>query len=246
MPLDYSKWDRLGRQLDAEEKAEADREKARHRVKYEKEQLEKQTDYIEKHGHEPPKSTCCGFAGPEQIKEMRSDHKHGKEELSLEDRNEKKRKAVFATWEDGNRLFKEEKYQLAFDVYERGVLIINGIYGMDSKEHDEMLDLEKTLSLNMSAALLKLKEYGKAIEQCQIVLQSDPSCAKAHYRSGKAFLEMGEPEKAMEHLEKAKILDPEDSNIKKLARKVYSELIRANSKHKASLKQFASAFKSIS
>ena len=67
--------------------------------------------------------------------------------------------AVYATKEDGNRLFKEKNYKLAYKVYERGVLIINGMYQLNDKDEDEMEKVECLLDLNMALVSLKMDNY---------------------------------------------------------------------------------------
>ena len=49
----------------------------------------------------------------------KSEEEAKKPKLSLEEKNQKKLKAIEACRIDGNRLFKEAKYDLAFQVYDR-------------------------------------------------------------------------------------------------------------------------------
>lgn len=61
------------------------------------------------------------------------------------------------------------EYNEAFAVYERGVLIISGIYGVDDVEQQWYTDMEILLDLNMAACKLKLKQYQEAIDLCKMV-----------------------------------------------------------------------------
>jgi tetratricopeptide (TPR) repeat protein len=48
--------------------------------------------------------------------------------------------------------------------------------------------LNSKLHCNRAVVNLKLKNYGKVIEDCKISLTYDPTYAKAYYRLGKAYI----------------------------------------------------------
>lgn len=48
--------------------------------------------------------------------------------------------------------------------------------------------LNSKLHCNRAAINLKLKNYGKVIEDCKISLSYDPTYLKAYYRLGKAYI----------------------------------------------------------
>jgi hypothetical protein len=119
-----------------------------------------------------------------------------KHELPLEEKNRKKIAAVDATREHGKQLFAEGKYEHACAVYERvrakrerlrgavrltltrvakGVLIINGCYGMSDEEMERLGKMETLLNLNMAACKLKLKEFPRAVDLCKTVRPQAPA-----------------------------------------------------------------------
>lgn len=60
-------------------------------------------------------SCGCGYVDPEQLKRIAAQNAKVPQ-LSTEQKNEKKKKAVAATREHGNQLFKEGNYDLAYQV----------------------------------------------------------------------------------------------------------------------------------
>lgn len=104
--MDYSKWDRLAKEISDEEEQVRLHERSKRKERYNAEQKEKQDQWQLDHpGEQPPKS-CCGFARPEDLANSKQ-KKNSSATLSIEDLNSKKQEAVRATREDGNRLFKE-------------------------------------------------------------------------------------------------------------------------------------------
>lgn len=159
--------------------------------------------------------------------------------MPLEERNRRKYLAVMATREDGNRLFKEGQYEQAYAVYERGVLIVNGIYSMESTQYQEMLEMETVLNLNMAQVRLKQEQYQDAIKQCHIVLNQDAASVKAYYRLGTAYAALGELEEARTALESAHQLAPADASVASKLKSIQRSIRKQHSKTLASQKQFA-------
>lgn len=146
----------------------------------------------------------CGFATPEQIKAAQ---KEAARRPPLEIRNKKKRAAVFAAREDGNIHFRKGQYDLAFQIYDRALLIIADMYGNDDAE--EMEQLEGKIALNMAACALKLKRWKQALDQCELAKQSfGDKVAKMNpkipYRIAEAYIGLQQYEKAKASLEKHK------------------------------------------
>jgi len=144
----------------------------------------------------------CGFATPEQIKAAQ---KEAAKRPPLEIRNKKKRAAIFAAREDGNVHFRKGQYELAFQIYDRALLIIADMYGND--DADEMEQLEGKIALNMAACALKLKRWKQALDQCELAKQSfGKEVAKKNpkipYRIAEAYIGLQQYEKAKDSLEK--------------------------------------------
>jgi len=182
-------------------------------------------------GHEPdssgsevsdiemPSRSCCGYADPEELKKAALKKKK-EPQITLEEKNKKKMKAVEATREHGNQLFGEGKYEHAFAVYERGVLIINGAYGMSDEDYDKLTKLECLLDLNMAFCQLKIKDYPKCISHCKMAINIEKENAKAYYRWGQALIEMGEYPQAREKFRKVRELEPKNTECLKQLRRI--------------------------
>ncbi|KAH9605321.1 hypothetical protein KSS87_022449 [Heliosperma pusillum] len=113
----------------------------------------------------------------------------------------------------GNRLFKEGKYELAKAKYEKACIIylllcrhflyesevlrdFNHVNPQDDEEGKEFLNSRNALQLNVAACYLKMGECRKSIETCDKVLDANPVHAKALYRRGMAYMELGDFEEA--------------------------------------------------
>lgn len=217
MDLDYNKWDKLARTVEDEEKQRKEEDRKKSKDKYLQEQAEKQQKWTQEHpGQEPHEhhSSCCGcgFADPEAVKRAAERKKN---EIPLPERNQKKVVAVEATREHGNILFKEGKFNEAFAVYERGIMIINGSYGLTEAEQDKMSQYELLLELNMAACCLKLEENLKALDHCKIVLNLDPKNTKALYRLGQANRAMGHLDEAKTQFHQVLELDAKNADARK-------------------------------
>lgn len=93
-------------------------------------------------------------------------------QLTLEEKNTKKLRAVEATREDGNRLFKEGQYAQAYAVYNRGTLIAQGTYGLEGEQQTQMDVLESLLELNQSFCQIKLGDNRLAIQHANSALRN--------------------------------------------------------------------------
>jgi len=134
--------------------------------------------------------------------------------LSLEEKNKKKLSAIEAAHEDGNIHLKLGKYEQAFAIYERGVLILNGCYGLDEEEQQKINKHEVAFDLNMALCKLKLERWTEAIDNCKMVLNIDKNNVKATYRKGLAFIGLGEYEKATDDFKTVLQLQPSNGEAK--------------------------------
>merc|ERR1712039_844408 len=153
-----------------------------------------------------------------EIKRLNAEKK--KNEVSIEEKNKKKITAVYAAKQDGNRIFKEKNYSLAYKVYERGCLIINGCYQLNEKQEEEMETVECLLDLNMALCCLKMEDYAEAINCCKQALQIDKKSAKAYYRWSEALICMSDYDEARKMSLKAKELEPNDAVIDKQLKRI--------------------------
>lgn len=116
--------------------------------------------------------------------------------------------AIEATRIDGNDQFKKKNFELAFKIYERGVLIIHGCYKLTEEQELQVRDHEIALNLNMAACKLQLQEWREAIAYCNIVLGMDKDNPKALFRLGQAHSSLGLLKQAQDYFQKVKTLDP--------------------------------------
>ncbi|KAJ6300002.1 hypothetical protein OIU76_020904 [Salix suchowensis] len=101
----------------------------------------------------------------------------------------------------GNRLFKEGKFELAKAKYEKVLREFNHVNPQDDEEGKVFLNTRNLLNLNVAACYLKLGECRKSIETCNKVLEANPAHAKALYRRGMAYMEVGDFEEARSDFE---------------------------------------------
>jgi len=155
----------------------------------------------------PRRPACgCGYADIEEMKRAAAAAAQ-EPQLTAEEKNQKKLIAVRATREHGKELFGEGKYNEAFAVYERGVLIASGALGASAAVQAELSQLEVLLDLNMSLCKLKLREWKEAQDQARMALQLDPTSVKAHFRLAQGAVGMANWDEAREHLARATELD---------------------------------------
>ncbi|CAN4126870.1 unnamed protein product [Withania somnifera] len=107
----------------------------------------------------------------------------------------------------GNRLFKEEKYELAKAKYEKVLREFNHVHPQDDEEGKEFANTRNLLHLNVAACLLKLGEHKKSIEACNKVLDANPVHVKALYRRGMAYMACGDFEEARADFSKMMSID---------------------------------------
>jgi len=93
-------------------------------------------------------------------------------EMTIEEKNTKKIKAVEATRIDGKKFFQKGDYRTALQIYNRGALICNGIYDLSDELWTVVQEHEVVLDVNIATCHLKLKEYQEAIERCKMVFDS--------------------------------------------------------------------------
>lgn len=96
----------------------------------------------------------------------------------------------------GNRLFKEGKYELAKAKYEKVLREFNHVNPQDDGEGKVFVDTRNLLHLNVAACHLKLGECKKSIETCNKVLEANPAHVKGLYRRGMAYMAAGDFEEA--------------------------------------------------
>ena len=103
--------------------------------------------------------------------------------------------------EEGNILFKQDKYDDAIKKYYEAIEEIKTSTDKD-KYNNELSELEKQCRLNIANCKLKTKDYEGVINECSIVLENN-KCFKAYYRMGLALFHKKKFDKAFRYLDNA-------------------------------------------
>lgn len=126
--------------------------------------------------------------------------------------NEQERlKEVPKLKEEGNALFKEEKYKEAAEKYSRAIGFLDQLIICEKPGEPEwktLQDQKMSILLNYAQCKLCLNEFYEVIEHCSTVLEHDPSNVKALYRRAKAHTNVWNVDKAKADLEQLVELDP--------------------------------------
>lgn len=96
----------------------------------------------------------------------------------------------------GNRLYKEEKFNLAKAKYEKVLREYNHVNPQDEEETNAFLQSKYLLHLNVAACYQKLGDHVKAIESCNKVLDERPQHVKALYRRGMSHMAVADFDEA--------------------------------------------------
>lgn len=244
--MDYSKWERLGNAAEEEEAAVRAARSAANKAKHDAELDERKRRWEAEHPGEDPhehSGGCgCGYADPEALRraaERRRKLAASGGELTLEERNVKKVVAARATREHGKQLFGRGEVEHALAVYERGLLIINGSYGMTEEQEREMAALEVVHHLNVAACQLRLGENVKAEAAARTAISLDPGSVKAHFRLASALAAMGRADEALAALAEADRAAPGNAAVAQLAERLRREEREKRQKARQTDRKFA-------
>jgi len=147
--------------------------------------------------------------------------------------------------EYGNKAFKAGDLSVALDKYQKGLRYLNEEPDLDG-ESDETKDKLSALriSLNSNSALMNMKlgawdETVRAADSAlAIATISDKDKAKALYRKGFALVRLKDEDGAIESLEAAKKLAPEDAAVVNELAAVKKAAAARLAKEKAAYKKF--------
>ncbi|KAK6006174.1 hypothetical protein QM012_006584 [Aureobasidium pullulans] len=123
------------------------------------------------------------------------------------------------TKEEGNNYFKSGKYEQAVETYTSALEIDPQNRGTNSK-----------ILQNRALCYTKLKEWQKAIEDCERALKLDPGYTKARKTKAKALGESGNWEEAVKELKAIAESNPEEPGIAKEVRNAELELKKSKRK----------------
>jgi tetratricopeptide (TPR) repeat protein len=122
-------------------------------------------------------------------------------------------------WESGKSKFSTDVMAALAD-FELGLFHVDFDelsynFELMDKHRDQIDKVRQPLRLNAAACLLKLNKPKRTIKYCDQVLEQEKSHVKALYRRAKAHEMMGNPESALEDLEKAHTAAEGDVEIAK-------------------------------
>ncbi|XP_054264427.1 FK506-binding protein 59 isoform X2 [Macrosteles quadrilineatus] len=110
--------------------------------------------------------------------------------------------------EKGTNYFKANKFQLALKMYKKAIEYLEFDSGFVDEGEKERKTLLVSNHLNCALCHNKLQEYTEAKDQCNKVLEMEPTNEKALFRRGQANLALGEPEIAKVDFEAVLSQDP--------------------------------------
>eukprot|EP00794_Sanderia_malayensis_P014000 gene14000-15458_t len=122
-------------------------------------------------------------------------------------------KAVDSHREIGNDAFKKKQFIPALKSYKKAIGYLENCRLANEQEETDMFNMCLKLYLNSSLCCLKMNEYGKAAMYARKALRVDRQNVKAHFRLGRALLNMGEFVDARVSLLQAQRLSPGNKEV---------------------------------
>ncbi|XP_027001947.1 aryl-hydrocarbon-interacting protein-like 1 isoform X2 [Tachysurus fulvidraco] len=138
--------------------------------------------------------------------------------------DEERLKVVPVLHGQGNKLFKQGRFEEATNKYKEAILCIKNIQSKEKAWEVPWLKLEKmanTLTLNYCQCLLRMQEYYEIIEHTTDIINQHPGVMKAFYLRGKANMEVWNEAEARADFQRVLDLDP---GMKKSVKKELSIL----------------------
>lgn len=127
----------------------------------------------------------------------------------------------------GNNLFKEGKYKRAVKTYKRAIKFVEYLHDATEDQKKKADEMKVTCQLNQTQCYIKMKEFKKAKELVNKVLEKNGSNIKALYRRGVILSELGEWKESMRDFEKCLEIDCNNVDVKremeKLRRKIKAQ-----------------------
>ncbi|KAG7724456.1 hypothetical protein KL948_005299 [Ogataea haglerorum] len=140
------------------------------------------------------------------------------------DNPEKTYKISTVIKESASLLLKQKRLRDAFLKYKKALRYCNELIpdpDSNPEYHERFLNLKKTIYLNLALVALQMNDYQTTIDYCGYLLEIDKhvpmtqtQTSKTLYRLGMAYRGLKNFEAALEFLQKASILCPNDQGIK--------------------------------
>mmetsp|Transcript_3145 Transcript_3145/g.3298 ORF Transcript_3145/g.3298 Transcript_3145/m.3298 type:complete len:489 (-) Transcript_3145:398-1864(-) len=134
--------------------------------------------------------------------------------------------------ESGTNLFKKKEFEEAFDLYEEASNLLL------QKDDDDYMEPDAkavwiVCKLNASQACINMSDYSTAAGAASAVLKEDPENVKALYRRAISRNHLGLPEEALQDLNLALQLDPDNKPVKVEISNTKKSIADAKKKEKA-------------
>jgi peptidyl-prolyl isomerase D len=148
----------------------------------------------------------------------------------------------------GNKAYKSQDWNAALEKYQKALRYLNDSGSPEDSDpktlSDEIDALKFTLYNNSAQVEIKLKDYSSAIlsatKALEVPSQPDASTAKALYRRAEAKAERNSYDDALEDLEQALKLSPDDAAIKSKQNVVKKKVTDYKKKQSAAYSKFFS------
>uniref|UniRef100_A0A4W4HQG3 AIP/AIPL N-terminal FKBP-type PPIase domain-containing protein n=1 Tax=Electrophorus electricus TaxID=8005 RepID=A0A4W4HQG3_ELEEL len=133
--------------------------------------------------------------------------------------DEERLKAVPVRHDQGNKLYKQGRFEEATLKYKEAIFCIKNVQSKEKAWEAPWLKLEKmanTLTLNYCQCLLRMAEYYEVIEHTSDIVNQHPGLMKGFYLRGKAHMEVWNEAEARADFHRVLDLDP---GMKKIVKK---------------------------
>ncbi|KAA0702021.1 Aryl-hydrocarbon-interacting protein-like 1 [Triplophysa tibetana] len=152
-----------------------------------------------------------------ELLKVQQPSEYDRESWALND--EERLKAVPVLHGQGNKLFKQGRFEDATMKYKEAIVCIKNVQSKEKAWEAPWLKLEKmanTLTLNYCQCLLRMEEYYEVIEHTSDIINQHPGTMKAFYLRGKAHMEVWNEAEARADFIRVLDLDP---GMKKMVKK---------------------------
>jgi len=153
-----------------------------------------------------------------------------KEKKAWEMNTDEKFQASVKAKDEGNELYKQQKYQRAIKKYKKANQFIESDQGFTDEQKKNAKKLKLPNFLNLSACDLKLKDFISAKQNCNKALEIENGNVKALFRRGQALEELVEWEASMNDFKKVEELDPDNKEVKRAITQVKKKMAEQNKK----------------
>ncbi|XP_051521388.1 aryl-hydrocarbon-interacting protein-like 1 [Myxocyprinus asiaticus] len=144
-----------------------------------------------------------------ELLKVQQPSEYDRESWALND--EERLKAVPVLHGQGNKLFKQGRFEDATLKYKEAIVCIKNVQTKKKAWDVPWLKLEKmanTLTLNYCQCLLHMEEYYEVIEHTSDIINQHPGTMKAFYLRGKAHMEVWNEAEARADFTRVQDLDP--------------------------------------